>query len=51
MPETLDPVAAGVASLLKSLRTRSGLQDERLRGTELPLDTLTGLDRVRGLHG
>jgi transcriptional regulator with XRE-family HTH domain len=47
MSEPLDPVAAGVASLLKSLRTRAGLQEERLSGTELPLDTLTGLDRVR----
>ena len=49
MSEPLDPVAAGVASLLKSLRTRTGLQQDRLAGTELPLDTLTGLDRVRDL--
>jgi transcriptional regulator with XRE-family HTH domain len=47
MSEPLDPVAAGVASLLKSLRTRTGLQEGRLTGTELPLDTLTGLGRVR----
>ncbi len=47
MSEPLDPVAAGVASLLKSLRTRAGLQEDRLSGTELPLTTLTGLDRVR----
>jgi transcriptional regulator with XRE-family HTH domain len=47
MSEPLDPVAAGVASLLKSLRTRTGLQESRLTGTELPLDTLTGLGRVR----
>jgi hypothetical protein len=47
MSDPLDPVAAGVASLLKSLRTRTGLQEDRLTGTELPLDTLTGLDRVR----
>jgi transcriptional regulator with XRE-family HTH domain len=47
MSEPLDPVAAGVASLLKSLRTRAGLQQERLSGTELQLDPLTGLDRVR----
>src|ERR1700749_294298 len=39
MSEPLDPVAAGVASLLKSLRTRTGLQQ----------DALTGLERVRGL--
>jgi len=49
MSEPLDPVAAGVAPLLKSLRTRTGLQQDRLAGTELPLDALTGLDRVRGL--
>lgn len=49
MSEPLDPVAAGVASLLKSLRTRTGLQQDRLAGTELPLDALAGLDRVRGL--
>jgi transcriptional regulator with XRE-family HTH domain len=49
MSEPLDPVAAGVASLLKSLRTRAGLQPDRLAGTELPLDALTGLDRVRSL--
>jgi transcriptional regulator with XRE-family HTH domain len=49
MSEPLDPVAAGVASLLKSLRTRTGLQQDRLAGTELPLDALTGLERVRGL--
>jgi transcriptional regulator with XRE-family HTH domain len=47
MAEPLDPVAAGVASLLKSLRTRAGLQEERLSVTELPLDSLTGLDRVQ----
>ena len=47
MSEPLDPVAAGVASLLKSLRTRAGLQQDRLSGTELPLDTLTGLEPVR----
>jgi transcriptional regulator with XRE-family HTH domain len=47
MSEPLDPVAAGVASLLKSLRTRAGLQEDRLSSTELPLDPLTGLDRVQ----
>jgi hypothetical protein len=49
MAEPLDPAALGVASALKSLRTRIGLREERLRGTELLLDTLTGLDRVRAL--
>jgi hypothetical protein len=50
MPAPLDPAAAGVASLLKSLRTRAGLQEERLTGTELPLDVLAELDRVRELR-
>jgi len=49
MSDPLDPVAAGVASLLKSLRTRAGLQEDRLSGTELTLDPLTGLERVRAL--
>ncbi len=49
MAEPLDPAAAGVASVLKSLRTRIGLREERLHGTELALDTLTGLDSVRAL--
>ena len=49
MAEPLDPAVAGVASLLKSLRTRAGLREGRLSGTELTLDTLTGLDRVREL--
>ena len=49
MAEPLDPAALGVASALKSLRTRVGLREERLRGTELVLDTLTGLESVRVL--
>ena len=49
MAEPLDPATLGVASMLKSLRTRAGLREERLHGTELALDTLTGLDRVRAL--
>ncbi len=49
MAEPLDPVALGVASALKSLRTRAGLREERLLGTELVLDTLAGLDSVRVL--
>jgi hypothetical protein len=47
MSEPLDPLAAGVASALKSLRARAGLQEERLAGAELALDALTGLDSVR----
>ncbi|HET9970643.1 MAG TPA: hypothetical protein VFQ68_20580 [Streptosporangiaceae bacterium] len=49
MAEPLDPVALGVASVLKSLRTRAGLREERLLGTELALGTLAGLDSVRAL--
>jgi hypothetical protein len=47
MAEPLDPVALGIASALKSLRTRAGLREDRLLGTEVALDTLTGLDSVR----
>jgi hypothetical protein len=49
MAELLEPAVAGVASALKSLRTRAGLREDRLHGTELALDTLTGLDVVREL--
>jgi hypothetical protein len=48
MSEPLDPLAAGVASALKSLRARAGLQESRLAGG-MALDTLTGLDSVRDL--
>ncbi len=49
LAKPLDPAALAVASVLKSLRTRIGLQEERLHGTELALDTLTGLDSVKAL--
>jgi hypothetical protein len=49
MAEPLDPAALGVASTLKSLRTRTGLREDRLHGTELTLDTLLGLSSVRAL--
>jgi hypothetical protein len=49
MAAPLDPAALGVASALKSLRTRTGLREERLHGTELVLDTLAGLESVRAL--
>jgi hypothetical protein len=49
MSEPQNPVAAAVASELKSLRTRAGLREDRLSGTELALDTLLGLDSVREL--
>jgi hypothetical protein len=43
MPATLDPIAAGVASALKTLRTRNGLRGDRLAEAGPALDTLTGL--------
>jgi hypothetical protein len=43
MPGTLDPIAAGVASALKNLRTRNGLRGDRLAEAGPALDTLTGL--------
>jgi hypothetical protein len=49
MAEPLDPATAGVASALKSLRTRVGLREERLQGTELALDPLIGLESIRAL--
>lgn len=49
MPSPLDPAAAAIALSLKSLRTRAGLDAERLTGTELSLDALLELDRVRQL--
>lgn len=49
MAELLDPVAVGVASTLKSLRTRAGLHEDRLSDTELALGTLTALESVREL--
>ena len=50
MTEQPSPAAApGVASALKSLRTRAGLREDRLHGTEVALDTLAGLDSVREL--
>ena len=49
MAEPPDPAARCVASALKSLRTRAGLREERLHGTELALDTLTGMDCVPAL--
>ena len=49
MAEPLDPAVFGVASILKSLRTRTGLREERLHGTEVDLDTLARLESVRVL--
>jgi len=40
MPVSFDPATAGVASLLKSLRTRAGLREERLTGSESALREL-----------
>jgi ribokinase len=51
MTESYRPVtAAGVKSTLKSLRTRVGLQPDRLATTELALDALERLDSVRSLQ-
>ena len=47
MAEPQDLAVPGVASALKGLRTRVGLREDRLLGTELALDTLTGLYSVR----
>lgn len=47
MSEPVDPVTAGLASVLKSLRTRAGLKQGRLMGTEISLDALAGLDSVK----
>jgi transcriptional regulator with XRE-family HTH domain len=49
MAELFDPVAVGVASTLKSLRTRAGLREARLSDTALALGTLTALASVREL--
>jgi hypothetical protein len=49
-PEPIDPAAVAVASVLKSLRTRAGLQVRRLTGTELSLHTLEGLEGVQRLE-
>lgn len=51
MAESYRPVtAAGVKSILKSLRTRVGLQPDRLATTELALDALERLQSVRSLQ-
>jgi hypothetical protein len=49
MTEPLDPAVHGVASTLTSLRTRTGLREERLHGTEVVLDTLTDLNVVKAM--
>jgi hypothetical protein len=51
MAEPLDPAVLGVASVLKSLRTRTGLREDRLHATELGLESLAGLESVRTLVG
>jgi transcriptional regulator with XRE-family HTH domain len=49
MSEPQNPAAGGVASVLKSLRTRAGLREDRLSETEVSLDALIGLDSVQEL--
>jgi hypothetical protein len=51
MAEPLEPIAAGVASALKSLRARAGLREERLGDTGPALDSLSGLASVRDAGG
>jgi len=48
MPEALDPIVAGVATALKSLRTRAGLSEDRLADPDLVAsDVLAGLTTVQ----
>ena len=49
MAEPGNGAVQGVVYALKGLRTRTGLSEERLRGTELALDVLYDLDSVREL--
>jgi hypothetical protein len=49
MLERLDPVTVGVATALKSLRTRTGLREDRLADTGITVDALVGLTTVRQL--
>jgi len=49
MTEPLDPIAAGVASVLIGLRARAGLREDRLADSELALDTLGGLESAKEL--
>jgi hypothetical protein len=51
MPGTLDPISAGVASALKTLRARSGLRGDRLTDAGPALDTLTGLAIFKQFRG
>jgi hypothetical protein len=49
MSEPLDPATAGVATVLRSLRSRAGLRADRLADTGIALDALAGLTTVRQL--
>lgn len=49
MTEPLDPVVVSVASTLKSLRTRTGLREDRLSDTAVEINPLTALDSVQEL--
>jgi hypothetical protein len=51
MPDSLDPIAAGVASALKALRARAGLREDRLSDSGLALGSLAGLASVRDAGG
>jgi hypothetical protein len=49
MSEPLDPATAGVATALKSLRSRVGLRVDRLADTDIAVDALAGLTTVQQL--
>lgn len=49
MTEPVDPGVVGVASTLKSLRTRAGLREDRLSDTAVEINPLTTLDSVQEL--
>jgi hypothetical protein len=51
MPDPLDPIAAGVASALKTMRARAGLREERLGDSGPALDSMAGLASVRDAGG
>jgi hypothetical protein len=51
MSEPLNPIAAGVASALKSLRARAGLREERLTDSQPAVGMLSGLSLVNELVG
>jgi ribosomal protein L37E len=51
MSEPLNPLAAGIASALKSLRARAGLRSDRLSDSDPAVGVLSGLVLVKELTG